>query len=146
MAIQHYRPLSLLDESQRDVSTLFNTPALLTNSSRAEWSPAVDIKETKNYFVIHAHFPGVKSENIEVNAGDGFLTIKGQPESEQKEEKDSDKLIEHFSGGFMRRFTLPTVADLDHITAKTKDGVLELHVPKNEKLKTKRIETKATYN
>lgn len=142
MAIQQYRPLSLLDELQRDVSTLFNRPALATNFGSEEWSPAVDIKETKNDFVIHADLPGVKSEDIEVTAENGVLTIKGQRESEKKEEKDNYKRIERFSGSFMRRFTLPTTADLDHISAKTKNGVLELHVPKTEKSQSKRIEIK----
>jgi len=142
MAIQRYKPLSLLDELQRDVSTLFNTPALATNFGSEEWSPAVDIKETKNDFVIHADLPGVKSEDIEVTAENGVLTIKGQRESEKKEEKDNYKRIERFSGSFMRRFTLPTTADLDHISAKTKNGVLELHVPKTEKSQSKRIEIK----
>jgi HSP20 family protein len=142
MAIQHYKTLSLLDELQRDVSTLFNTPALATNFGSEEWSPAVDIKETKNDFVIHADLPGVKSEDIEVTAENSVLTIKGDRESEKKEEKDNYSRIERFSGSFMRRFTLPTSADLDHISAKTKNGVLELHIPKTEKAKTKRIEIK----
>lgn len=142
MAIQQYRPPSLLDELQRDISTLFNAPTLATNFGSEEWAPAVDIKETKNDFVIHADLPGVKSEDIDVTAENGVLTIKGQRESEKKEEKDDYKRIERFSGSFMRRFTLPTSADLDHISAKTKDGVLELHVPKTAKAKAKRIEIK----
>ena len=143
MAIQRYRPLSLLEELQRDVSTLFNTPVSATNFGSEEWSPAVDIKETKTDFVIQADLPGVDSKDIEVTTENGVLTIKGERESEKKEEKDGYKRIERFSGTFMRRFTLPTNADLDHISAKTKDGVLELHVPKSEKSKTKRIEIKA---
>jgi HSP20 family protein len=86
--------------------------------------------------------PGVKSEDIEVTAENSVLTIKGDRESEKKEEKDNYSRIERFSGSFMRRFTLPTSADLDHISAKTKNGVLELHIPKTEKAKTKRIEIK----
>jgi HSP20 family protein len=42
----------------------------------------------------------------------------------------------------MRRFTLPDTADLESISAKTKDGVLELTIPKAEKSKPKRIEVK----
>lgn len=64
MAIQQYKPLSLLDELQREVSTLFDTPALATNFGSEECAPAVDIKETTNDFVIHADLPGVKSEDI----------------------------------------------------------------------------------
>jgi HSP20 family protein len=77
-----------------------------------------------------------------VTAENGVLTIKGERESEKKVEKDNYRRIERFIGSFMRRFTLPTNADLYHISAKTKDGVLELHVPKTEKSKTKRVEVK----
>lgn len=143
MAIQKYQPLSLLDQLQREMSNVFNIPAVATNFGIEEWSPAVDIKETEDKFVIHADLPGVKTNDIEVTAENGVLTIKGKRESKKEEEKDDYKRVERFSGSFMRRFTLPTSADLDKISAKSKDGVLELSIPKSEKhAKPKRIDIK----
>lgn len=143
MAIQKYQPLNLLDQLQREISNAFNLPAVATNFGIKEWSPAVDIKETEDKFVIHADLPGVKTNDIEVTAENGVLTIKGERESKKEEEKDDYKRVERFSGSFMRRFTLPTSADLDKISAKSKDGVLELSIPKlEEHAKPKRIDIK----
>ena len=142
MAIQKYRPSSLLNQLQREMSSVFNAPAVETNFGTEEWAPAVDIKETKNDFVIHADLPGVKADDIEVTAENGVLTITGERESKKEEERDNYKRVERFSGSFMRRFTLPDSADLEKISAKTKDGVLELVIPKTEKNKPKRIDVK----
>jgi HSP20 family protein len=143
MAIQkYYRPSGLWDQLQREMSSVFNAPVVEANFGTEEWAPAVDIKETKNDFVIHADLPGVKSDDIEVTAENGVLTITGKRESKKEEERDNYKRVERFSGSFMRRFTLPDSADLEKISAKTKDGVLELVIPKTEKNKPKRIDVK----
>lgn len=139
MAIQTYRPLSLFDRLNTEMPTLFNMPSIETNFGTEEWSPAVDITETDDEFVIHADLPGVKPDEIEVTAEDGVLTLKGEREGHKEEEKDNYKRIERFSGSFMRRFTLPDTADLERIAAKTKDGVLDLTIPKVEKAKPKLI-------
>lgn len=142
MAIQHYRPLSLLDELQREMSSLFHTPAVESSFNSEEWSPAVDISEDENNFTIHADLPGVKSEDIEVTAENGVLTIKGERESHKEENKENFRRVERFSGSFIRRFTLPERADLDNISANTRDGVLELTIPKSAEAKPRRIEVK----
>jgi len=141
MTIQKYKPLSLLDQLQHEMSTLFNKP-VVANFSTDEWSPAVDIKDEGDKFVIHADLPGVKTEDIDVSVDNGVLTIKGERENVKEEEEDSYKRIERFSGSFMRRFTLPDGANLDKISAKTKNGVLDLIVPKTAKTKSKRIDIK----
>ena len=142
MAIQRYRPLSLLDELQREMSSLFNTPAVESSFNSEEWSPAVDISEDQEQFTIHADLPGVKSDDIEVTAENGVLTIKGQREGHKEEEKNNYRRVERFSGSFIRRFTLPERADLENIAAKTRDGVLELTIPKSAEAKPRRIEVK----
>jgi HSP20 family protein len=139
MAIETYRPLSLFERLHNEMPALFSVPSLETNFDTEQWSPAVDITETETHFVIHADLPGVKPDQIEVTAENGILTLKGTRESRKEEEKDNYKRIERLSGSFMRRFTLPDTADLDKISAKTKDGVLDLTIPKVEKAKPKKI-------
>ena len=142
MAIQRYRPLSLLDELQREMNSLFQAPTTESSFNSEEWSPAVDISEDQDKFTIHADLPGVKSEDIEVTAENGILTIKGERQGHKEEEKDNYRRVERFSGSFIRRFTLPERADLDNIAAKTRDGVLELTIPKSVEAKPRRIEVK----
>lgn len=142
MAIQTYRPLSLFERLHNEVPSLFNVPSIETNFGTEEWSPAVDITETEDEFVIHADLPGVKPEEIEVTAVNGVLTLKGERESHKEEEEENYKRIERFSGSFMRRFTLPETANMDKISAKTKDGVLDLTIPKMAKAIPKQIKVK----
>lgn len=139
MAITAYRPLNLLDQLQREMGGFFESPVVTANFGTEEWSPAVDIKETDEAFVIHADLPGVKAEDIEVTMEEGVLTIKGERESSRVDEKEDYKRVERFSGSFMRRFTLPDIADSSNVSAKTKEGVLELVIPKVEKAKPQKI-------
>ena len=108
--------------------------------SAADWVPAVDIKEEDTRFVIHADVPGVDPDDIEVRMEDGVLTIKGERQSEDKEEREGYKRIERVRGSFFRRFSLPDTADAEGITAKAKNGVLEIIIPKHEKVQPRRIE------
>lgn len=136
-----YRPLSLMNELQRELSNFF--PSRTTaNFDSEEWSPAVDISDEDDKFVIKADLPGVKADDIKVTVENDVLTIKGERESEKREQSDNYKRIERFSGSFMRRFTLPEAANLEKIKAKTTDGVLELTVPKKSKAKANPVEIK----
>ena len=71
-----------------------------------------------------------------------MLTIKGERESEKKEEREGYKRIERQRGTFYRRFSLPDTANADKIGAKSKNGVLEIIIPKQEKAQPRKIEVK----
>lgn len=139
MAIIRYEPWGLLNQLQRELSLSQDEKAGEGSIATAEWTPAVDIKEEADRFVIHADIPGVKPEDIEVSMEAGVLTVKGQKETEVKTEKEGYKRVERTSGSFYRRFSLPDSADGDAINAKCKLGVLEIIIPKREAIKPKRI-------
>ena len=63
----------------------------------------------------------------------GVLTIKGERKHESEEDKEGYHRIEREQGTFMRRFALPENVDADQIAATSKDGVVELTLPKAEK-------------
>jgi HSP20 family protein len=68
-----------------------------------------------------------------------MLTIKGERESEKKEEKEGYKRVERVYGSFFRRFSLPDTADTDKISARSNNGVLEIRVPKHQKVQPRKI-------
>jgi HSP20 family protein len=82
----------------------------------------------------------VKSKDIEVHAENGMLTIRGERESEKKENREGYKRIERSYGSFFRRFTLPDTADTDKISAKCEDGVLNVTIPKHAQVLPRKIE------
>jgi len=147
MALVRYEPYSLLDRLTRE----FNRTGVLDPFTAGEteddnsdvvvshWRPAVDIKEEADRFVIVADLPGVDPKDIDITMENGVLTLKGERSSERKEEREGYKRVERARGTFYRRFSLPETADADRIEARSKDGVLEIVLPKQEKVQPKRI-------
>ncbi len=125
----------------RDLNRFFNVElededsAIITSA----WTPAVDIAEHENHFLIKADVPGVDPNDIEISMENGLLTMKGERESEIKEDKDGYTRVERSHGSFYRRFSLPETADSENITAKSNKGVLEISVGKKETSKPKKI-------
>lgn len=139
MAITRYEPWGLLTQLQRELERVRNDVAGEGSSATAEWAPAVDIKEENDKFVLQADLPGVDPANIDVSTENGVLTIKGEKQTEAKTEKEGYKRIERTYGSFYRRFSLPDTADLDAISAVTRNGVLEVTIPKRESVQPKKI-------
>ncbi|KTC65413.1 heat shock protein, Hsp20 family (plasmid) [Legionella adelaidensis] len=106
------------------------------------WSPAVDIKEEKDHYIVKADIPGVEKENIHVSLENNVLCIKGERKQETKEEREGYSRIERVQGQFYRRFALPDTTDETKIKAKYKKGVLEIVIPKRENARSKNIEVR----
>ena len=133
-------PLSVFGELQRDVNRMFDNrlfPATQNLVANADFLPAVDIHENKDAYLIAVDLPGLKPEEIQVSAHNGVLSISGKRETvhEDKEQKRSER----FFGSFLREFSMPENADLERVEASSKNGVLELRVPKVTKPEPKRI-------
>ncbi len=78
--------------------------------------------------------PGVEPNDIEVHMENGVLSVKGERREEHKEEKEGYKRIERTYGNFHRRFNLPDTAGAEGITAKSRNGSLEISIPKRKEL------------
>ena len=140
MSLMKYEPWSLLEQMRREMDRAMDTRTAEGSSvATSDWVPAVDIKEEKDAFVIVADIPGVDPKDIEVHMENGMLTIKGEKESEKKEEREGYKRVERSYGSFYRRFSLPDSADPDKISAKSNNGVLEVRIGKQEKVQPRKI-------
>lgn len=129
-----YEPVTLLNEVNKIIEHAYrstnNTDT--SNIETSQWIPAVDIKETKDRFMLLADLPGVDKNNINISMENNILTIKGSRSDSMHEEKNNYFRIERVRGNFYRRFTLPDTADGSKIEAKMQKGVLEIFIPKKE--------------
>jgi len=144
MSLVRYEPWGLLNQLHGEIDRLFDGRLPTYADDRdppatSDWVPAVDIREEDSRYVIHADVPGVKPEDIEVQMEDGVLSVTGHRESETAEQREDYKRVERVRGSFFRRFALPDTADAEAISAKCKDGVLEIVIPKQVKIQPKRI-------
>jgi len=149
MAIVRYEPWNLLDKFQEELNRLglfeqFRDVADSDNSNvvTSHWRPAVDIREENDRFLIIADLPGVDPGDIEITLEQGVLTLKGERSSDKEESHEGYKRVERVRGTFYRRFSLPDSADAEHIEAKGKNGVLEIVLPKHEKVQPRKIAVK----
>lgn len=105
----------------------------------SEYVPSLDVKETKDAYVVRADLPGVEETDIEVNLSGNVLTISGEREHEQRDEGDQYFAMERSYGSFSRALTLPEGADAENVKAELKDGVLTVIVPKKPEVQPRRI-------
>ena len=155
MAVMRYDPWNTLRQLQSDLDRFFGpgtaNPGLgaLARSgedngeSASNWLPAVDIREDEHAYQVHVDLPGVRPEEIDVAMDNGMLTIKGQRDSEQTESGTNWKRVERVRGTFFRRFTLPDNVDPENIQARSRNGVLEITVPKRAEEPAKRIQVES---
>jgi HSP20 family protein len=103
------------------------------------WAPPVDIFEKGDALVIRAEVPGVDRNDVDVRIENGVLMLKGERKHEEDVQEKSAYRMERVYGSFTRSFSLPTTVDASKISARLKDGVLELRLPKTEEAKPKRV-------
>jgi HSP20 family protein len=113
------------------------TPALALEGPG--YSPAFEVKETKESFVFKADVPGIKEQDIEVNVTGNRLTVAGKREAEKEDKGDTFYTYERSYGSFSRTFTLPDQTDGEHVKAELKNGELTVVVPKTPAAVAKRI-------
>lgn len=107
-------------------------------------SPAMDVVENDKEFKVTAELPGMDAKDVQINASEGYVTIKGEKKEEKKEEHEGYFRQERSYGSFQRVITLPDTANFDKAEASFKNGVLTLSVPKNvgAQSKERKIEVK----
>ncbi|HXT40793.1 MAG TPA: Hsp20/alpha crystallin family protein [Candidatus Angelobacter sp.] len=110
----------------------------------AEWSPLVDISEDDKEYLIKAELPEVKKEDVKVTAEEGTLTIMGERKFEKEGKGRKYHRVERAYGTFGRSFSLPDDASPAKVSAEFKDGVLTVHLVKDEKAKPQQVEVKVS--
>lgn len=108
----------------------------------ANWMPLVDVTEDEHEFLIKAELPEIRKEDVRVSVENGVLAISGERRIEKDEKTTKFHRVERSYGSFMRSFTLPEVTDAAKVKAEFKDGMLKVHLPKDEKAKPRSIEVK----
>lgn len=146
-ALVSWNPLREFTNLENRLERLFGLPSLSRNGEReamtvSQWSPLVDISEDTNEYLVKAELPEMKKEEVKVSVENGELTISGERKIEKEDKGKKYHRIERSYGSFMRSFTLPETVSGEKVSAEFKDGILTVHLPKDEKAKPKTIDVK----
>jgi HSP20 family protein len=104
--------------------------------------PSVDVSETENDVIVEMEIPGMDPKNIELSAKGNQLHISGKSGGVEEEKSKSYYRKEIRRGVFERTVMLPADVKSDEARASSKDGVLRIVLPKDERSKSKRIDVK----
>jgi HSP20 family protein len=147
MAIARWDPFRELETVSDRLNRLFGRTSLLGEASgeslaTSDWSPAVDVAETPDEYVVKAELPAVRKEDVKVSVEGGVLRIAGEREQEKEEQSQRFHRVERVYGSFMRSFGLPDSVDEAKLNAEFKDGLLTVHLPKAKPSKPRSVDIK----
>ena len=132
MNLVRFDPFSVM----RDFDRLFGEGV---ERSGSRWMPRVDVLDQDEALLVRTEVPGVDPESIDVTVEGGTLTIKGSRSFSAEESEDSYHRKEIYEGSFERTLLLPEGVDPEAVTAASKDGILEITIPKQPEVLPRKV-------
>lgn len=101
-------------------------------------APFVNLYETNDEFVLSVSMPGVSKDNIKIKVENDSIIIMGRKSYSQY--LDQNFLLKEFDfGNYFRRFRIADTVDVTKVDAEYKDGILNITLPKHERVKPRNI-------
>ena len=140
---RRFELFSELEDIRRDMDDVFGSFGLrfprLRWSERMIWRPRIDMFEKDDELVIRADLPGIERKDIKLHIADDVLTLEGERTLDEDVETENYFAHEMFYGSFLRRIPLPVGVKAEDISAKFKNGLLKIVIPKEEEITPKEI-------
>ena len=132
--VKPYKPFGELASLREEMDKIWNRffgewPTM--EPFRGEWSPSVDVSETKDALLVKAEVPGMNAKDIDISLSNDVLTIRGKKEQEKEQKEENYHRIERSYGSFTRSIRLPREVQSDKIKASYMNGVLTINLPKS---------------
>ena len=123
--------LTVFHPKKNWIETFFEAP---TRFEEAWFTPHADIVEENERFLVKADLPGGSEKDIQIELEDGQLFLRG-------EGNDKTQVVrcERAHGKFERIFRVGDKVDADKIEASFENGELTIVLPKQEKMKSRKI-------
>lgn len=134
---QHPDPImGLSREMGRMLDTFFSGAHSIMNLSGpgAMASPLkLDVFEDDQAFCVMAEMPGVRADDVEVRLEGNTLLLGGHKRDATEQQREHVHIMERSYGQFFRMVPLPFTPDAGQVQAAFENGVLTVHVPKQER-------------
>jgi HSP20 family protein len=100
--------------------------------------PAANFSEKEDAYRIELGVPGLCRDDVNIQVSGNELTVEGDGQTVPDEEAQTYSRQEFEQRRFKRTFRLPDNSDTDRISARCKEGLLVIDVPKSETSKRSR--------
>ncbi|MGE5414449.1 MAG: Hsp20/alpha crystallin family protein [Syntrophomonadaceae bacterium] len=99
----------------------------------ALWSPAADVYESPEEIVLNIELPGVRLEDVRLEALEGKIRVSGHRRADSGIEPRQFIRMERIYGNFSRDFPVPVSLEPAMIKASLRAGVLRVIAPKADR-------------
>jgi HSP20 family protein len=134
MSLIKWTPFGDIDALQKEMNHLFEqfVPARREQLLGGNFVPAAELKETDETIELKVEVPGLSPEDLDIQVTAEAVSISGERKSESTSEEDGVTRSEFHYGRFQRIIPLPARVQNTAVEAEYKDGILNLHLPKDE--------------
>lgn len=101
--------------------------------SKRVWKPQMDIFETCDQIIIQAEMAGVRREDMVIEVSSKAVKISGTRKCSQPDPAATYRLAEIQFGQFERVLYLPSIIDVEKVSASFSGGFLELKLGKRSR-------------
>ena len=101
--------------------------------------PALNLTEDKDKYYIRAELPGLKTEDLDIQATGKSISISGQKKIAPEDDNAKYHRREREAGRFSRIIDLPDNINTEKVEAGLASGILTITIPKAEAVKPKQI-------
>lgn len=129
-------------QSRTESSTVLSAEPFFTSLFNLGGYPAVDVEETNEEIIVTAEVPGLTEKDFEIELQGQRLIIRGEKRIQQEKKDRSYYYSECQYGSFSRVIPLPCEIVAEKASAKYKNGVIEIHLPKSESAKSHKVQIK----
>jgi HSP20 family protein len=138
-----WEPFRDIARLQDEMTRMFDDRLFRAGES-VGWTPACDIYEDEEGVSLRFELAGVDPKDVDVRFENGVLTVKGERKLEREDKRENYHRVERSYGTFTRSFSLPGTVDAEKIRAESKNGVLNIVLPKKAEAKPRAIQVKIT--
>jgi len=136
-----------LDHFRRSVDQLFENfyglPAesgrsILHGSGQGTFSPVIETAWGDSALQLRAIVPGIPQQDLKVSVQNNQLILEGERKPPETFKNNANAQLSY--GRFYAAVTLPTGLNVDKLTCRLQDGILDVQIPASEQMKPRQIQ------
>lgn len=139
--VSYRNPFSELERMRKEMDRLaanFFTPGIQRPMTSGVF-PAVNLTEDSDNYYIRAELPGIKSDQLDIQATGKSISLSGERKISAEKENAKYHRREREAGRFSRIIDLPRDIDSTKVEAGLSNGILTIKIPKAEIAKPRQI-------
>lgn len=136
-----FEDIRRLEEEMDELFGRWPLPAGIRSVAPGTYPP-INVGSTPEEVDIYLFASGLDPRTLDISLQQNLLTVSGERKAPVEKYVNYYRR-ERFDGAFRRVITLPEDVDPDRVDARYHDGVVQIHVKRQEAVRPRQIEVKA---